>query len=174
MILIFIIAISLSMDAFSLSLAYGTNNLTKKEVITLSSIVGIFHFVMPILGIVFGNFMIELLNVGKDLVIFIIFGFIGINMIIDSVHQKSKIDIMRIKEMLLFGFAVSIDSFSVGISIEYSNLILSSLIFSIVSFSFTYIGLILGKKLNLLVGRLSTIIGGGVLIVLGISYLIVK
>ena len=33
MIIIFIIAISLSMDAFSLSLAYGTQNLQKKEII---------------------------------------------------------------------------------------------------------------------------------------------
>ena len=45
--LLFIIAISLSMDAFSLSLAYGTLDINKKEIITLSIIVGIYHFFMP-------------------------------------------------------------------------------------------------------------------------------
>ena len=37
--IIFVIAVSLSMDAFSLSLAYGTLALSKQETIQLSSIV---------------------------------------------------------------------------------------------------------------------------------------
>ena len=45
-ILIFIIAISLSMDAFSLALAYGTISLSKKEINILSIVVGIYHFFM--------------------------------------------------------------------------------------------------------------------------------
>ena len=39
--IILVIAVSLSMDAFSLSLAYGTLGLTKKEVTKLATIVGI-------------------------------------------------------------------------------------------------------------------------------------
>ena len=50
---IFLIAIALSMDAFSLSLAYGTLGLTKKEVNKLSVIVGIYHFFMPLIGLFF-------------------------------------------------------------------------------------------------------------------------
>ena len=41
---ILIVAISVSMDAFSLSLLYGTLNLRKEEIIKLSIMVGIFHF----------------------------------------------------------------------------------------------------------------------------------
>ena len=47
------IAISLSMDAFSLSLLYGTLNLEKKFIWKLSLIVSIYHFFMPILGQLF-------------------------------------------------------------------------------------------------------------------------
>ena len=41
MLIIFIIAISLSMDAFSLALAYGTLNLNKKDIYKISITVGI-------------------------------------------------------------------------------------------------------------------------------------
>ena len=50
-----LIGISLSMDAFSLALLYGTYGLAKNEEITLSIIVGLFHFFMPLIGLFFGN-----------------------------------------------------------------------------------------------------------------------
>ena len=174
MILIFFIAISLSMDAFSLALAYGTISLTKKEIITLSSIVGIYHFFMPILGMIIGNYITNIVHIGGDLIVLIIFTFIGINMILESFKKEENIKKMKLSEMILFGLAVSIDSFSIGIGINNisDNFILCSLIFSITSLIFTYIGLILGNKLNELIGKVSTIIGGITLIVLGIIYVI--
>ena len=60
--IIFVIAVSLSMDAFSLSLAYGTLGLSKKETIQLSSIVGIYHFFMPIIGMFLGKFILNLVK----------------------------------------------------------------------------------------------------------------
>ena len=50
-----LVGISLSMDAFSLSLAYGTINLNKRQELTLSLIVGLYHFVMPLIGLFFGS-----------------------------------------------------------------------------------------------------------------------
>ena len=171
-ILIFLIAVSLSMDAFSLSLAYGTINLNKKEIKVLSIIVGIYHFFMPILGMFIGSYIVKYITIGGDLIILIIFGLIGINMILESRKQQENIKKMKLGEMILFGFAVSIDSFSVGIGLNNisKNFILCSSIFSIISLMFTYIGLKLGKKLNLLIGRLATLIGGISLIILGIFY----
>ena len=68
-ILIFIIAISLSMDAFSLSLAYGTISMSKKEINVLSIIVGIYHFFMPILGMLIGSFVFNVLNINQNIII---------------------------------------------------------------------------------------------------------
>ena len=174
MILIFFIAISLSMDAFSLALAYGTISLTKREINTLSIIVGVYHFIMPILGMMFGKFITNLTHIGGDLIVLIIFCFIGINMIIGSFKDDNKISKMKISEMILFGLAVSIDSFSVGIGINSisDNILLCSTIFSIISGFFTYIGLLLGNKLNQLIGKISTIVGGFALIIIGIIYTI--
>lgn len=171
-IFIFLVAVSLSMDAFSLSLAYGTISLSKKEIKLLSSIVGIYHFFMPIVGMLIGNFIINLLHIKLNLITLIIFVFIGISMIIESIKGNEKVRQMKISEMILFGFAVSIDSFSIGIGIKSisNNFLLCSGIFSLVSAFFTYIGLILGNKLNILIGKLASILGGITLIVLGIIF----
>ena len=121
-ILVFLIAISLSMDAFSLSLAYGTLSFSKKETNILSLIVGIYHFFMPILGMLIGSYIIKIIHISTDLIVLIIFTFIGINMILESRKEQEIVSKMKIGEMILFGLAVSIDSFSVGIGInEISN-----------------------------------------------------
>ena len=173
-ILVFIIAVSLSMDAFSLSLAYGTISMSKKEIKILSMIVGIYHFFMPIMGMVVGKFIFEVINIKSNIIILLIFSFIGINMIIESFKQEENLKKMKIGEMILFGFAVSIDSFSIGIGINNisNSFLLCSFIFSLVSLIFTYFGLKLGNKLNQLIGKVATIIGGLSLILLGIIYLI--
>ena len=93
-------------------------------------------------------------------------------MIIDSFNKNKLINKMNIVKMLLFGLAVSIDSFSIGIGILNisNNYILCSIIFSLVSFSFTFVGLLIGDKLNQLFGNIATLFGGIVLLVLGISF----
>lgn len=173
-ILLFLIAISLSMDAFSLSLAYGTINLSKKNINLLSLIVGIYHFFMPIIGMLLGNYIIKFIHIGEDIVILIIFSLIGLNMILESRKDKEEAKYMKLSEMLLFGFAVSIDSFSVGIGLNNisNNTVLCSSIFSITSFIFTYLGLKLGKIINLIIGKLATLIGGITLIILGIIFVL--
>lgn len=174
LLLILIIAVSLSMDAFSLSLAYGTLNLNKKIMSKLSIIVGAFHFFMPLFGMLIGTFITNVLPISPSLLVFLILTFIGIQMIVESFKEEEYKNILNIYQLLLFGFAVSIDSFSVGIGLKSinSNFILCSTIFSICSFVFTYLGLILGKKINHIIGKSSTIIGGLVLICIGIVYLL--
>lgn len=173
LLLILIIAVSLSMDAFSLSLAYGTLNLDKKIITKLSIIVGIFHFFMPLLGMFTGVFITNIFPISPSILVFIILTFIGIQMIIESFKKDEYKNIQNIYQLLIFGFAVSIDSFSVGIGLKSinDNFLLCSFIFSLSSFLFTYLGLILGKKINHIIGKTSTIIGGIALIIIGILYL---
>ena len=172
-ILVFLIAISLSMDAFSLSLAYGTISLSKNDIKLLSVIVGAYHFFMPILGMLIGNFILNVLKINDNLLVFVIFLFIGISMLIESFKKGEKVKKLKITEMILFGLAVSIDSFSIGIGLNAisNNFLICSIIFSITSFVFTYIGLVLGNKLNQLIGKVATFIGGIILIILGIIYI---
>ena len=174
MTLILIIAVSLSMDAFSLSLAYGTLNPEKQYIKKLSIIVSIYHFIMPLLGLTIGNILLKIIPLDPNIIVFIVLTFIGIEMIIDSFKKEDNVHLMTLKEMILFGLAVSLDSFSVGVGLETltNNYIISVSMFSLSSFIFTYIGLTIGKKINNLIGPISTIIGGLILIIIGITYII--
>lgn len=174
LITIIIIAVSLSMDAFSLSLAYGTLNLDKKYIKKLSIIVGIYHFFMPLLGLSIGNILLKIIPINTNIIVCIVLTFIGMEMIIDTFKNEAEIKIMNIKELLIFGLAVSLDSFSVGIGLKAitQNYVLCVSIFSLSSFVFTYIGLMLGKKINNLIGKISTILGGLTLIIIGLLYIL--
>lgn len=167
------IAVSLSMDAFSLSLAYGTLNLEKKSIKTLSIIVGIYHFIMPLIGMFLGRIVLNFIQIKPVIVVFIVLMFIGIQMIIESFKKEDKIEQLSKTELLLFGLAVSIDSFSVGIGLNTitSNYILASTIFSISALIFTYLGLVLGKKINEMIGKIATLLGGLTLIIIALIYL---
>lgn len=170
---ILIIGCSLSMDAFSLSLAYGMQGIIKKDIFILSTIVGIYHFIMPLLGSEIGSFVFNYIKISSNLIVFFILLFIGINLIKSSFEKTDIVYKLSICNYLLFGLAVSLDSFSIGIGLEtVTNMhIESSLIFMVCSSLFTFIGLILGKKINQILGRLATIIGGITLIIIAFIYL---
>lgn len=168
--MLFLIAISLSMDAFSLSLAYGINNINKRTKIIMTILVGLFHFIMPIIGNILGNIIIETIKIKPNIIVSIILIFIGLSMII---KKEEKINpIKNIIETILFATAVSLDSFSVGIGLKIinPNILTSSLIFSITAGIITYLGLQLGSYFSKKIGFLSPIIGGISLIIIGIFY----
>lgn len=158
------------MDTFFLSIAYGSLNLNRKTIISLSTIVGLYHFLMPILGMYFG----ELINLNNKYIVSIIFFVIGINMILDNLKEK-EIKPLSFFYMLLFGLSVSLDSFSIGIGLNYitRHIILCPITFSITSFFFTLLGLMLGKKINELIGNIAIVLGGLTLIILGVYYILV-
>lgn len=168
--MIFLIGLSLSMDAFSLSLAYGTNQINKK--IKLSTMVGLFHFIMPLIGSFIGSIILSIIKIKPNIIVSIILSFIGISMIFKKEEQISPLK--TIIELILFSFAVSLDSFSVGIGLKAitNNIIISSIIFSLTAGIITYIGLLLGNKISQKIGFISQIIGGIFLILIGIIYLI--
>ena len=167
-----LIGIGLSMDAFSLSFSYGTLNINKKDRVILASLVGLFHFFMPILGLFIGNIILKYIIIDLDILLAIIISLIGIEMIISSIKKEDNTILLSLLSFILFAFSVSIDSFSVGIGLKgiNNNYLQVSIIFSLCSFIFTYVGLILGTKLNDLVGRYAKTIGGIILIGLGIYY----
>ena len=168
-----IIAISLSIDAFSLSLLYGTEGINKKDKIALSIIVGIYHFIMPLVGLSIGLFITNKIIIKTNILIGIIFLLISIEMILSSFKNKEEKFMFSFPGYLLFGLSVSIDSLTTGIGIPAitNSYIISALIFSITSFIFTYFGLNLGNILNLKYGKLSTLLGGIILFILGIIYI---
>lgn len=167
---LFLIAVSLSMDTFSLSTIYGTIGLEKRKIYLLSLIVGIFHFFMPLFGNLIGNFLLSKLTIQPNIVVGIIFILIAIQMFI---QKEDVVDLKNFWMLLLFAFTVSIDSFSVGIGISMitKNSIVAYLIFFVTSMIFTFFGLRFGKYLSAKFGNKATKIGAIILITLGIFYI---
>jgi len=168
----FLVGISLSMDTFSLSLCYGTIGLNTKKTILLSIVVGLFHFIMPLIGITIGNIIINNLIIDGKYLILLIFSIIGIDMILEAFKEKEKNMLTSFLGIILFAFSVSIDSFStgIGLNIMTDKIFGSLIIFILTSSIFTYLGIKLGKILNTKLGKISNIIGGVVLILLGIYF----
>lgn len=146
---IILIAISLSIDAFTLSVAYGLLNIKKKKIIITSITVGIFHFFMPLIGLIIGNFITNKYMLDSKFILIVTLIIILIEMIKSYNEEIIEKDLSLI-ETITFSFLVSIDSLLIGAGITYitSNIILSCIYFSIFSFLFTLGGFLLGKYIT--------------------------
>ena len=87
--------------------------------------------------------------------------------------KKEEKFLLSIPGYLLFGLSVSIDSLTTGIGFSAitDKYLISALIFSVTSLLFTFLGLNLGNILNKKYGKISTIIGGLILLVIGLLYI---
>ena len=166
---ILLIAISLSMDAFSLSLVYGIFLYSKKRKFILSIIVGIYHFFMPLIGMIFGNILSKINIINIDLISFLILIYVGVDLIISTFKKEDKINTNNLG-LIIFGLSVSLDSLTLGIGLNSitKNYLLASTTFSITSLIFTYTGLNLGNIIGKKIGSYSKIVGGIVLIIISI------
>lgn len=170
---VFMVAIGLSMDAFSLSILYGTLNFTKRKILTLAGCVGAFHFFMPLLGSLIGSFIFKMLPIKPNFFVGIILFLISLEMLISFFKKEELIDLKGFLSMLLFAFTVSIDSFSVGIGLSAFNVnkIIVVLFFSITSLLFTFFGASIGTKLTQKLGKYATLFGSIMLFFLSLTYL---
>ena len=165
----FLTAVALSLDAFSLSIIYGTVIKEKKTIYLISIIVGIFHFFMPLLGYYLSNLFIIKIISKINLLSFAVFLILGLEMLLSKDSDKSIISLSSLYSLIIFAFTVSIDSFSIGIALANNSILIPIILFSITSCIFTYIGLNIGEKLSQIKGINK--IGGILLIVLSIYYL---
>ena len=173
LLILLIIGVSLSIDAFSVSTVIGMTHPSRKKCWITSIIVGIFHFIMPLLGLYLSYQITKKVNINTDLLLGIILLLISTQMFIEYIKPSNK-DISLTKlGIFLFAFGVSLDSFTIGIGLKAitNNILLSSTIFSLCSFSFTFLGLTLGKYVSKILKKYSYLIGTILLFLLGISFI---
>ena len=172
--LILSIAIALSMDAFSiaLSLSIYKNNII--DYYKYSILVGIMHFIMPLLGSLTGMMIFNKIIVNSNKLMGVILLILAIDLLYNVIKKEELIKEISFKTILFLAFSVSIDSYFTGIGLYKitSNLYSSFLIFSGISFMFSisgcYIGL-LGKKY---LGKISNILALIILILLSVKFLL--
>lgn len=169
---IIFMAFALGMDVFSLSLGMGMQHFRLKRIAIIGFVFGLFHLLLPFLGIMIGKLISAQLTDFATLVGGLLMVGIGIHMIL-SVFSSETRTIIRPFGFGLFilGLSVSIDSFSVGLSLGISGVktALTLILFGIVSMVLTWIGMLLGRKVRGYLGSYSEILGGSILCAFGLK-----
>ena len=128
---------------------------------------------MPLLGSLLGLFIVNHIISNPDILVAIIFTILSIEMLFNIKElDEEKKDFKNLVNAFIFGFSVSIDSFSVGIALgtHNENIYLAGTLFAITSFIFTLVGLNIGKFLTLKFGKIANIIGSILLLILALTY----
>ena len=168
-----LIGVSLSMDTFSLSLSMGSLIKNNKFLNIFPFIVGIFHYIMPILGNKIGTEIINYFDLASNILLGLVLIILGINFAINYFKNEDININLNFISTIFLAFSVSIDSFTVGLVISKitNNQFLSSLIFSLCSFFFTSIGLLIGKYSSKYIGKYANFLGIILLILLGLYHI---
>lgn len=116
-----ILALSLAVDAFVVSLALGMNQkqLPYLGAWTIPLTFGFFQAIMPWLGWQTSTLFYSAIETVDHWIAFILLGAIGMNMIRVALKHDEKKDIKKIalKSILLLGLATSIDALAVGFTL---------------------------------------------------------
>ncbi|KIL43316.1 manganese efflux pump MntP [Jeotgalibacillus campisalis] len=169
--LIIWLAIGLGMDAFSASIAIGSQGVSNRKKWSGSMLVGLFHIIMPIIGILIGGALSHTISwVGVALLVAV-----GLQMIRSGmVGRTVPVMMMSWVRWIVFAFGVSVDSLSVGITLgtNQSETWIAVILFGFFASIMTLIGLQIGQVLKATVGRYSEVIGGSILIGIAIRMMV--
>ena len=172
-----LIAISLSMDAFAVSICKGLSvrKVSFAHAMTCGLWFGGFQFLMPTLGFFLGDRFASILTKFGPWVAFVLLAIIGINMVRESFDGDEKLnDDYSAKAMLPLAVATSIDALAVGVSFAAMqvNIVPAACIIGITTFVLSAVGVkagaIFGDKYRALAERM----GGIVLILIGVKTLL--
>lgn len=176
---IIIISISLAADAFAISICKGlsVSKLKIKDAIKCGIWFGVFQGLMPLIGYLLGYKFEKIIMNIDHWVAFILLFYIGLNMLLDSFKKEEDIrEDFSIKTMFTLAVATSIDALAFGIAYVFaygsSNSILCFLMIGIITFILSTIGVYIGNKFGNKFEKISKIIGGSLLILLGLKILL--
>ena len=175
---VFLIAVALAMDAFSVSLTKGftQKHLKKSQILYYGIFFGFFQFMMPILGYFCISSISRIIESFASVIGFVLLLAIGLNLIRESLTGEDGeiTDEFSFKEVTLLAIATSIDAFAVGIAFALLKdpIWISSVIIGVVAFAFSVAGIYIGRRLGNYFGDKFQIIGGVILILIGIKILL--
>lgn len=172
---VIIIAISLAMDTFTVSVCKGITmkSIKYKDAVIISLYFGLFQSLMPLIGYIFG-FSFDNVSKIDHFVAFVLLLGIGISMILESKENQKLNNKIDFKTMLPLAIATSIDALAVGITFAFLNvnIIISSILIGLITFSISFVGVSIGNKFGSKYGNIAELIGGILLILMGVRILL--
>ncbi|MEK4114000.1 putative Mn2+ efflux pump MntP [Paenibacillus sp. DS2363] len=172
---ILIMAIALGLDAFSLGIGIGMKGIRLRDVLRISIVTALFHIIMPLIGMYMGKYVSSLLG---DITTYAAGGLLvllGVHMILNAFREGDTklVDHRSLLGVVLFSLSVSVDSFSVGVSLGMfsSDLILTVLAFGVCGGVMSVMGLLLGRRVSQNLGDYGEAIGGAILLAFGLLFI---
>ncbi|MBQ4546316.1 MAG: manganese efflux pump [Oscillospiraceae bacterium] len=172
-----LIGISLSMDAFAVSICKGLSvgKIKPKHMLIAGLWFGGFQALMPLIGYLLGSTFEQYITSIDHWVAFILLGIIGINMIKESRETENDQDAsFGFKAMLVLAVATSIDALAVGITFAFLkvDILLAITLIGITTFAFSAAGIKIGSVFGAKYKSKAEFFGGAVLVFLGTKILI--
>ena len=176
---IFLIALSMAMDAFAVCLGAGAQEQTSgpRPTFRLAFHFGLFQFLMPVIGWFAGTTIVHYISTYDHWIAFGLLAFVGGRMVWAGFHpqeEANKNDPSRGWTLVLLSIAVSIDALAVGLSLGIIGVTIwvPAVVIGIVTGLVSWLGLRLGNKLGVKFGKRMEIAGGIILILLGVRILL--
>ena len=175
------IAVALAMDAFAVSIATGAilKRVTARQTFRLSWHFGLFQAMMPVIGWSAGLSVRTLIESYDHWVAFGLLAFVGAHMIQEALRPKAPDETVKDPTkgitLVMLSVATSIDALAIGFGLSMLNLNIwiSAIIIGLIAGLATVVGIHLGEKLGSvsLLSRLSSVVGGIILLAIGVNIL---
>ncbi|HHW60994.1 MAG TPA: manganese efflux pump [Syntrophomonadaceae bacterium] len=183
---IVMVAIALGVDAMSLSMGMGLRGVSRSYERRFSFMVGVFHVLMPLIGLNLGIVAGKFLGIWAGRVGALVLILIGLDMLYEASRNIKLQSVSFAKageiideppaggswwDMIILSTTVSIDALTVGFSLGTLQMpiLYTVFIMGLTAALMTYIGFRGGRLLGRLVGNYAEMIGGLVLIVLALK-----
>ena len=173
-----VIGVGLAMDAAAVSMTDGMcYRLTKKDWAAMILFFGIFQGIMPLLGFFAGSVFQDLIAKDSGIVIFLILGVIGGNMVRESFRKEANCAVSKKLTLSVLFFqavATSIDAFAVGVgfcAVRVAILPAVSLIAVITAVTVLF-AILIGRKFGDIFESKAELLGGVILIIIGVKGLL--
>ncbi len=190
-----LISLSLSLDAFAVSVGSGicSNNLRRFHIFRAAFAFGLFQFLMPVIGWYLGNSFRSYIEKFDHWIAFGLLAIVGVKMIIESRGEQAepcpasentaaaagnkssdKFDVKNIGPLFALAVATSIDALAVGLSYSLIDqaIWVPALTIGGITFAVSLFGFEFGKRIGMVFEKWAQIIGGIVLILIGTKILL--
>ena len=181
---ILLIGVSLSMDAFAVSVTNGLTlkNFNFRHALWMGLYFGGFQFLMPLIGCLLGSTVSHYIMKLGPYISFALLAFIGGKMLLESLRPSKDGEAddagmteLSHRRLTASAVATSIDALAVGVSFAFQEdvkLLPSCLLIGCTTFVISFGGAMLGSRIPGLSGKKAGVIGGLVLIGIGLKLLV--
>ena len=174
---LFLFAVSLSMDAFAVSVCKGLSvkTLRPRHGVIAGLYFGGFQALMPLIGWLLGRQFESLIKNIDHWIAFVLLVLIGANMVRESFGKDEEVnDSFSFKTMLPLAVATSIDALAVGVTFAFLdvNIWIAIALIGVTTFTLSAVGVKIGNVFGAKYKSKAELAGGIILIALGIKILI--